>query len=62
MEITIEYLQVRLREFQQQKEDAISQLGACGGAIQFCTFLISELEKGGGEKVQVDLPSPTKEK
>ena len=58
MEITVEYMQERLREFQLQKEDAIGTLGACNGAIQLCTFLIKELEKGGG----VEIPPPTEEK
>jgi len=54
MEITVEYMQERLREFQIQKEDAIGQLGACNGAIQLCNFLIQELQKGGG----AENPSP----
>jgi len=61
MEITKEYLQERLSEFQQQKEDAIGHLGAVKGAIQFCTFLILEKEREEGDVGRPD-PAPSKEK
>jgi len=54
MEITVEYMRERLREFNLQRDEALGQLGACNGAIQLCSFLITELEKGGGD----DVPSP----
>ncbi len=52
MEITTEHLQERLNEFHMQRDEHIGNLGAVNGAIQFCNYLIEQLENesnGEGE-------------
>jgi hypothetical protein len=49
-EITVEYLKERMAELRLQLDDAFEQLGAVKGSMQFCGYLIQELEKEGGEE------------
>jgi len=45
VQITEEFLRQALAEFGLQRDEALKQLGAVNGAMQFCEFLINKMEE-----------------